>query len=181
MKKAFRLTLHRTKVKVKEEIFLARSKWYKIENNLDLIYNMVKKGHWEYEIIKVLKISKPTWEKYKKTNTKLAETIYRAKLKRNERLIPDLELAMVKAALGHTVEETKEKQSKSSDGTIIIEKVTVIKEVPPNIGAINTLLKNITRQQPKGLKWSEDPAELDIKEEKLELEKKAAKMKEDGW
>ncbi len=161
---------------------MAKSKWYKIENRLDEIYNWIKKGKFEYEIVKLLGISKPTWEKYKKENNKLAELMYRAKLKRSESLIPELETALVKVALGYEEEsEVREEQSKDDEGNVTIKKVTIRKKYAPNVNAINTLLKNFTRSKPKGQKWADEPAELDIKEEKLELEKKAAKMKEEGW
>lgn len=160
---------------------MAKSKWYKIEPFLPKIKQWIRKGVYEYQIIERLKISKPTWEKYKKTNPELATIIREAKLLRHDDLIPDLENALLKVALGYTESEAevREEHSKDDEGNVTIKKVVVTKTYGPDAKAASILLQNLTRDKDK--KFSNNPAELDIKKEKLELEKKAAKMKEEGW
>lgn len=160
---------------------MAKQKWDKIEPFLPKIKRWLRRGVYEYQIIERLGISKPTWEKYKKERPELMKVIVDGRLLRKDDLIPDLENVLVKNALGYTQKaaEVREIQTINEKKEVTIHRTIIDKTYPPDTRAASILLANFTRN--KDQQYSENPGELDIKKQRLELEKKAHKIKESGF
>lgn len=127
----------------------------------------------EEQIAKRLKISVKSFENYKKQHPELKKSLQNGK----QMLIEDLRKSLKKKALGFTYTERKT-YIKDVDG----KKVKVIEEyekyAQPDTGAIHLLLKNLDD------KWrNEDKATMDLKQSKLEIEKKKAETEaeEESW
>lgn len=138
-----------------------------ILQNIDVIREMKKKGCSDIQIIKHIGISPATFYKHLKANKELQEAWDYAKAE----LASDLEGNLYKLAKGGfaltTTRTYTDKDGKPQ--TEIIEK-----ELPPNLGALIFLLKNI---QPD--KWSNDWQSVNIKKQELELKKQA--LEKDLW
>lgn len=160
---------------------MAKKKWDKIEPFLPKIRRWLRKGVYEYQIIERLGISKPTWEKYKKERPELMNAIVQGRLLRKDDLIPDLENVLVKNALGYTQKaaEVREIQTINKKKEVTIQRTIIDKTYPPDTKAASILLANFTRT--KEHQYSENPGELDIKKQRLELEKRVQKLKESGF
>jgi len=160
---------------------MAKSKWPLIQKYLPQIKAWIAKGVYEYQIIEKIGITKPTWEKYKKENKELREIVDSGKFLREYELIPTLQNALVKIALGYTEDqaEVKETHNMDENGKVSIHKVITKKTYPPDREAVVKLLKNFTRDKVRP--FDDNPADLDIKRKKLEMEEKAEKIKVEGF
>lgn len=160
---------------------MAQSKWPTIQKYLPQIKSWIAKGAYEYQIVARLKITKPTWEKYKKEYKELRDIIDSGKFQREQELIPELQNAIVKRALGYTEEEAEVKETTTSDedGNVSIQKVKVSKKYPPDADAAMRLLKHFTKDKAKP--FDDNPIETDIKKRRLEMEEKANKLKIEGF
>lgn len=124
----------------------------------------------EAQIAKKLGISVCSFEKYKKTYPELVEVLQSGK----ELLIEELKDTLKMKAKGFHYEETKTTIKMDGNGipVKIIEKYK--KYSAPDTGAIHLLLKNLDEN------WrNDDKATIDLKREKLELEKQ--KAEEESW
>lgn len=130
----------------------------------------------EGQIAKKLGIAVSTFEKYKCEYPELLESLQKGK----EILISDLKDNLKKKAKGFYYTETKETyvEVEKEDGTrekmgaIKVEKTE--KYAVPDTGAIHLLLKNLDET------WrNDDKATMDLKREKLELEKE--KSQNETW
>lgn len=115
----------------------------------------------EAQIADKLHVSIASWENYKKQYTELAECLQAGR----EELIEDLKASLKKKAKGFHYKETK-KIIRDIGG----KRSQVIEEYdrysPPDTGAIHLLLKNLDDN------WrNDDKATMDLKREKMELEK----------
>lgn len=164
-----------------EVIHVAKSKWPTIQKYLPQIKTWIAKGNYEYQIVQKLKITKPTWEKYKKDYKELRDIIDSGKFLREQELIPELQNAVVKRALGYTEEEAEVKETTTSDedGNVTIQKVKVSKKYPPDADAAMRLLKHFTKDKVKP--FDDNPIETDIKKRRLQMEEKAQKIKMEGF
>lgn len=118
---------------------------------------------------KLIGISVASWEKYKTQYPELQEAIDRGR----EELIQDLRASLKKKAKGFHYKETK-KTIRNVDGA----KTQVVEEYerysPPDVGAIHLLLKNLDET------WrNDDKTTIDLKREKLELDK--TKAETESW
>ena len=152
-----------------------------IYNNLENIKQWIMEGLFEYQIFKRLGMSKPTWTKYKKTDPFFKQFLLECQLKRNEELIPQLENALIKVALGYTddaavIEETSELNDK---GVMVVKKKVTKKSYPPDVAAIHICLKNFNRAP--GIKWTDNPMGDELKQKRLEMDKQMAEAKLNGW
>ena len=123
----------------------------------------------EDQIAKKLGISVASFENYKKQYPELKEALQNGK----QTLIEDLKQSLKKKALGFKYKE-KKTYIKEEKGT----KVKIIEEyekyAQPDTGAIHLLLKNLDKD------WrNDDQATVDMKREKLELDKQ--KAEQDNW
>lgn len=130
----------------------------------------------EGQIAKKLGVSSSAFETYKSQNPELVESLQQGK----EILVDELKDTLKSKAKGFYYTETKETyiEVEKEDGTrekvgeIKVEKTE--KYAVPDTGAIHLLLKNLDEN------WrNDDKATLDLKREKLELEKQ--KLESDDW
>lgn len=128
----------------------------------------------EAQIAKKLGISVCSFEKYKTQYPELVEALQSGK----DILIEELKDTLKMKAKGFHYEETKTTIKTDGNGlpVKIIEKYK--KYSAPDTGAIHLLLKNLDET------WrNDDKASIDLKREKLELEKKKAESEaeEESW
>lgn len=125
----------------------------------------------EGQIAKKLGIAPSTFELYKTKYPELIDCLSQGK----EILIDDLKDSLRKKARGFTYTETKrtymENEAGEQVGVVRVESTE--KYAAPDTGAIHLLLKNLDND------WrNDDKATMDLKREKLELEKQKS---EDTW
>ena len=123
----------------------------------------------ESQIAKKLGVSVASFENYKLQYPELVEALQTGK----ETLIEELKDSLKRKAKGFHFTETKKTIRQVGD-----KKTQVIEEYerysPPDTGAIHLLLKNLDPS------WrNDDRATMDMKREKLELEKQ--KAEQDNW
>lgn len=119
----------------------------------------------ERQIAKTLGVGYTSFRSYKSKYPALVDTLKKGRAE----LVTDLKSALIKKAIGYDYEETKTKIEQG-----IVTEVTVIKKrVPPDVAAINLLLKNYDET------WYNDPKEYQLKKELMELQKK--KAEEGSW
>lgn len=112
--------------------------------NLQLIKSWVLENRTEAEIAQRLGIGYRTLKKYKEEHRSLSEILE----SRREKMLADIEEALIKKAKGYTYTEIKtvEKEDRT-------EVTTTEKEMPPDLSAISFLLKNFCPE-----KWSDKPS-----------------------
>ena len=123
----------------------------------------------EEEIAKQLGVSKNSFTKYKKEHEELQKALQDGK----RALVKELKDTLKKKAKGFTYTETK-KTTKNEDGVITEITEVFTKYSPPDTGAIHLLLKNLDPE------WrNDDKQTMDLKREKMTLEKK--KSEAENW
>lgn len=122
----------------------------------------------EGQIAKKLGISVASFENYKNQHQELRDCLKHGR----ENLIEDLKNTLKKKARGFTYEETKTYIKEEGGKSVkIIEKYK--RYAQPDTGAIHLLLKNLDDT------WrNDDKVSVDLKREKMELEKQKA---ENDW
>lgn len=123
----------------------------------------------EATIARRLGVSARSFGKYKNEHPELREALRKGR----ESLVEDLKVSLKKKARGFSFTETKTTVRQENG-----KKVTVVEKFdrysPPDTGAIHLLLKNLDP------KWRNDDREtMDLKHEKMELEKK--KAEDETW
>ena len=118
----------------------------------------------EAQIAKKLGVSVASFEKYKLEHPELVESLREGK----DALIKELRESLKKKAKGfHYTEKKKIVRVINGQKTQIVEEYE--RYSPPDTGAIHLLLKNIDES------WrNDDQATMDLKREKIELEKQKA-------
>ena len=120
----------------------------------------------EAQIASVLGVSVAAFESYKNEYEELREALKKGK----NILIDQLHDALRRKALGFNYTETQ-KTIKTVDGVKTMLVVETEKYSPPDVGAIHLLLKNLDDN------WTnDDKTTIDLKREKLALEKLKAEM-----
>ena len=120
----------------------------------------------EAQIASVLGVSVGAFESYKNQYEELREALKKGKMV----LVDQLHDALRRKALGFTYTETQ-KTIKTVDGVKTMLVVETEKYSPPDVGAIHLLLKNLDDN------WTnDDKTTIDLKREKLALEKLKAEM-----
>lgn len=120
----------------------------------------------EAQIASVLGVSVGAFESYKNQYEELREALKKGK----NILIDQLHDALRRKALGFNYTETQ-KTIKTVDGVKTMLVVETEKYSPPDVGAIHLLLKNLDDN------WTnDDKTTIDLKREKLALEKLKAEM-----
>lgn len=137
-----------------------------VKPNLDKIREWRKVGATVEKICDVLDISVATWFEYEKRYPEFAETIKKGQ----DEFCFDLRGELAKLCKKHTL-ETKKQYIKHDIETGHKTQYTEIttKEVDADIAAINLLLKNLDRGN-----WANDPQNLELRKQELELRKKIA-------
>ena len=146
-----------------------------IEPRLEEIKKLLEKGTSEKEIANFLGISYTTWKTHKKNIPYFSAIVKDSRGK----AIEDLEESMLKNALGFKTKIKKAMKLK----TVIYENGKRLKEeeriefyeeeiyIAPSVASAQFLLKNWAKD-----KYSNNPAELDVKKQEYEFNKK---LKED--
>ena len=123
----------------------------------------------EKDIAKRLGVSVSTFEKYKREHPELADTLKDGR----QELVSTLKKSLKKKAVGFEYIETKRTIREVAGKKIVtIEEYT--RYSPPDTGAIHLLLKNLDES------WrNDDKATMDLKREKIELDKQ--KAEDERW
>lgn len=136
--------------------------------NLDRIKEMARVGVTEEDIAKSLGISVSTFEKYKNEFPQLKESLKISKVD----LSVTVKSALVKRALGYEYEEKKQYITEDDNGNKKKHTEITTKHMPPDVGAINSLLQNIDDN------WYRDKRGAELRKQELELRKQMAEEKE---
>lgn len=145
---------------------MARPEKYEeyVKPRLDEITEMARTMKDE-QIAEALGIVASTWYRYKSEHSELKEAVKKGRLK----LAEDLKSTLIRKAQGFTYEE---KKTIKENGVVIREEIYT-KASPPDVAAINLLLKNYDPD------WKNDPAEYELKKKALELQEK--KLEDSKW
>lgn len=137
-----------------------------VEPHLEKIREWRKVGATVENICEVLGIGVSTWFEYEKRYPDFADAIKKG----TAEFCLDLRGELAKLATKHTLETIKryiKKDEETGNKTQYTEITT--KEVDADIAAINLLLKNLDREN-----WSNDPQNLELRRQELELRKQIA-------
>lgn len=123
----------------------------------------------EKQIAETLGVGYSAWREYKNKYPALKAVLKRGR----EMLVSDLRSTLIRRAKGYTYTETKvEKEAGRVVKTVITQK-----SMPPDVAALNLLLKNYDRDN-----WANDPQTLALKRDELEMRRKHyEKMEEENW
>ena len=136
-----------------------------VEPNLDKIEQMALTMS-EKQIAQSLGVGYTAWKEYKKTYPAINDHLKKGR----QKLVFDLQSSLIKRAKGFNYEERK---TIKEDGKTVREEIYT-KASLPDVAAIHLLLKNLSEN------WrQDDKATLDLKREKLELEKQ--KAEQENW
>ncbi|MGE4321073.1 MAG: hypothetical protein AB7E61_06475 [Acholeplasmataceae bacterium] len=156
-----------------------------IEDNYENIISWLVDG-WKYsQIYKALDISKATWYKYMKERGMLTAAIAEARQKRMKTVVPQLKEVLLNAALGYTLEnaEVVEVDKQDEEGKTVVSVKRTTKKIPPNPDVAERLLEQYTKDLPKKQRYIRDPHNMQLKEKRLDMDRKAAiiKQKNSEW
>ena len=137
-----------------------------VEPHLDKIREWRRLGATIENICDVLDISKTSWHEYEKKYPAFADAIKKGVAE----FCLDLRGELAKLATKHTLETKKQyiRQDMETGHKTQYTEITT-KEVDADIAAINLLLKNLDKEN-----WSNDPQNLSLRQQELELRKKIA-------
>lgn len=117
------------------------------------------------QIAKKLGVGKTTFYKYVEQYPELAAALENGKCC----LVDDLKSALKRRALGYDYEETTTKTTDSDKDGRKVEITTVKKHMPPDLGSIHLLLKNLDDE------WHNDDAKtLELRERELKIKEQRA-------
>lgn len=120
----------------------------------------------EEQIAKTLGVGLTAWKEYKKAFPALSDALKKGR----QELVIELQSTLIRRAKGFNYEE---KRTIKEDGKIVREEIYT-KASLPDVAALHLLLKNLSDG------WrNDDKATLDLKREKLELEKQ--KAENENW
>lgn len=122
------------------------------------------------QIAQKLGVGKTTFYKYIDDHPELAEALEKGK----GILVDELKSALKRKALGYDYEETTKKVTDSDKDGQKVEVVTTKKHVPPDLGSIHLLLKNLDPD------WHNDDAKtLELRERELKIKEQRAEA--EAW
>lgn len=133
------------------------------------IDKMLNEGASEKQVAQALNISYAAWNNYKVQHKEFLELCSKPRTK----LVEELRSALIKKALGMKIEKKKIYSKKGEDGKEVKYTEITIDELPPDVAALNLALKNYDREN-----WANDPQQLALKREELDLRKELAEFKE---
>ena len=139
-----------------------------VEPRLDEIKKWIREGYTEKQIAtSKLGIAYPTFNVYKQQHEELVEAIQQARCD----LVDNIEKSLYQRAMGFSYEEKKEKTIINPDGSTTTSIETLTKYALPDVGAQIFALKNLSNG-----KWSNSPAELELKKQEFELKKEVSEI-----
>lgn len=135
----------------------------RIKPRFNDISEWLKHGATEKQIAYNLGVAYSSLNKYKAQEKEFSELLKNGR----QSLVLELRGALVKRALGYTFTEIK-KYTKIEEGKTVQYVEETTKEAPPDVAALNLCLKNYDPDN-----WANDPQNLSLKRQELELKKKA--------
>lgn len=144
------------------------SKWEThVKPNLDKIAEWAR-YETETQIYNRLGVGASAWVRYKRDYPELQKALLS-----KQDLISDVRNALLKRALGFYYEESKTTIRKDeTTGNDITTVETTRKYAPPDVGACNSILQNMSEG------WYRDKAAFELKKQELELKKKQIEQNE---
>ena len=133
------------------------------------IKKWAEQGCTKKEIAANLGISKTTFESYEKKYSWLSDLIKKAKINS----IEEVENSLFKSATGYYYTEQQSIKVKLEKDKEEIRIINVKKFKPPDVGAMCFFLKNRAKDR-----WAENPQNVEIQKERLQLDKDTAKFRE---
>lgn len=133
-----------------------------IKPRFDDIIIWAKAGATNVEIASALGIGLSTFQDHIANNTELRDALREAKMSG----VPEIKMALYKRATGYDVEEVKTGVRPTKDGELIQYTEVTKKHVAPDVGAIQTYLRNFA----EGFR-DRDKFTYDFKEMELELKR----------
>jgi hypothetical protein len=161
--------------------YMADSKWQQVKIRIPEIKNwIIHYDASEKDIYTRLGISKNTWIKYKREYGILSAALFEARKYAAESMLPDLTNQMLKVALGYEEKgaEVVTLEVIDEDGNAKVSRKTIDKKYPPSESALWKLMKHYSKDTKNP--FVDSPAELILKKQRLELDKKALKIKEEN-
>ena len=141
-----------------------------VKPHLSKISEWRKTGATIEQICDVLGVGVSTFMTYKNKHQDLQD----AYKKGTTEFVFELKGELAKLATKHTLETTKVYRKKDEEtGNITEYQEKTVKEVDADIAAINLLLKNLDKDN-----WSNDPANLELRKQELEIKKMLAETKD---
>jgi hypothetical protein len=139
-----------------------------VKPRLEEIKKWIREGYTEKQIATAkLGIAYPTFNVYKQQHPELVDVLAQAKCD----LVDNIEKSLYQRAMGFSYEEKKEKKIENPDGSIITSTEVLTKYALPDVGAQIFALKNLSNG-----KWTNSPAELELKKKEFKLKEKVADM-----
>lgn len=134
----------------------------KIEPRIEEIITWAKAGATNAEIAEALGVSYSTFTAHISKNTDFSDSLKQARLSG----VPEVKLALYRRAVGFEYEEIKTSMKKDEDGEVrqYVEKIK--KYALPDVGAIQTYLRNNTESF-----RDRDKSTYDFKKDEIELKK----------
>ena len=134
-----------------------------IKPNLDKIEGFARTMT-DKEMAKYFDVALSCWMDYKNKYSEFASAIKKGR----ELLVCELKQSLVEKAKGFKYTEKKIVREMSESGHLVITREEeYIKYSPPDVAALNLLLKNYDKEN-----WANDPAALEIRRQELELRRK---------
>jgi hypothetical protein len=144
----------------------------KVKPYLEDIARYVSHGVTEGQVCEFYRVGKTQWAQYKKGNSELTETLYRARVEGKTRLINRSH----EAATGYDYTETTIVKYFDKEGQLTGSKETTVTK---HAKADGSLLQFLLINRYPG-EFSRDPQVIEIRRELLEIQKKLAALKGDG-
>lgn len=122
------------------------------------------------EMAKYFGVHASTWCDYKNKYSEFSEAIKKG----NKSLVHDLKQSLVDKAKGFKYTEKKIVREKDENGDLVITREEeYIKYSPPDVAALNLLLKNYDKEN-----WANDPQVLELRKKELELRERQIEANE---
>lgn len=137
----------------------------RVKPHLKQIKEWKKVGATDKQIINELGVSQAAWSNYLLKHEELKEAVKTGRT----HLVMNLRGELARIAFKHTVETKKQYITEDEDGHKRKHTEITTKELDGDVAAINLLLKNLDEE------WSNDPANLELRRQELELRKAIAK------
>lgn len=140
-----------------------------VKPRLEDISKWLNNGSSEQEVAEALGISYASFNNYKRAFKELREICEKPRVG----IVVKVRSALADRALGMKVKKVKTYSKKDEDGNEVKYTEMTVDELPPDVAAINLLLKNYDRHN-----WANDPQALELKKQELEIKKMLAEAKD---
>ena len=132
---------------------------------LNQIKEWKRQGATDAQVCEQLGVTRSRFAEYKKIYAELADVLKTSR----EQFVADLRGELARLAFKHTLKTTKQYITENADGSKRTHTEIVTKEIDGDVAALHLLLKNLDRDN-----WADNPQLYKLREQELELKKKAA-------